>query len=177
MTDRQRRVIVVLGYSNDQHRHDSELHPVCAERLAHAATIATEDDVVVLSGWARVPDTKPEAELMAENWNGRARELVLDPDARSTVGNATNALDDVERNQAADVVVVTSRWHGPRAAVIFRWRLRATGARVVTATPTARGSVGHWLREVPRWLILPLQLVSGRPDPGSPPRQQRLPRG
>ncbi|MGI9616984.1 MAG: YdcF family protein [Acidimicrobiales bacterium] len=157
------RVIVVLGYSADD--RDS-LHPICAERLAHAASIATDDDVVVLSGWARLPHLTPEAALMAESWDGRARELVLDPDARSTVGNAANALDDVERTRASEVVVVTSRWHGPRAATIFRWRLRATGARIVTSTPSSWGGVLRWLSELPRWLILPIQLASGRPDPG-----------
>jgi len=157
------RVIVVLGYSNDDR---DALHPICRQRLAHAASIATDDDVVVLSGWARHPNVRPEAELMAESWTGRSRELVLDPDAASTVGNASNALDDVERNRATDVLVVTSRWHGPRAAVIFRWRLRGTGARVTTATPSVRGDGLHWLREVPRWVVLPLQLAAGRPAPG-----------
>lgn len=158
-----KRVIVVLGYSADG--RDS-LHPICAERLAHAASIATDDDVVVLSGWARLPHQTPEANLMAENWVGRARELVLDPDARSTVGNAANALDDVERTAASEVVVVTSRWHGPRAATIFRWRLRATGAHIVTSTPSSWGGVLRWLSELPRWLVLPIQLATGRPDPG-----------
>ncbi|MCP5034727.1 MAG: YdcF family protein [Actinomycetia bacterium] len=112
-----RRLIVVLGYSD---RGRGILHPVCAQRLAHAATIATEHDAVVLSGWARVPGTRPEAELMAEAWTGRVSELVIDPDARTTVGNATNSLNDVLRVGATDVVVVTSRWHAPRAAAAFR---------------------------------------------------------
>ena len=44
------RVVVVLGYS---HGGGDELHPVCAARLERAAEVATADDVVVLSGWAR----------------------------------------------------------------------------------------------------------------------------
>ncbi len=165
MTDRHSRVIVVLGYSDGGR---GVLHPICAERLAHAAKISTEHDVVVLSGWARVPGTRPEAELMAEAWAGRSGELVVDPDARSTVGNATNAIDDVWRSGADEVVVVTSRWHAPRAAAAFRWRLRSTGATVVTAAP-AGGCVGDWLRELPRWLMLPLQLATDRPGPARRP--------
>ena len=159
MTELTPRLIVVLGYSD---RGEGVLHPICVERLAHAAKIATEDDVVVLSGWVRVPGTKSEAALMASNWAGQARELVVDPDAKTTVGNATNAVDDVVRTKATEVLVVTSRWHAPRAAVAFRWRLRGCGARVVTSAPSSGGGVRNWLRELPCWVILPLQLVSKR---------------
>jgi len=41
-----RRVIVVLGYSNEGR---DGLHPVCAARLARAVDLATPEDVVVLS--------------------------------------------------------------------------------------------------------------------------------
>ena len=151
------RLIVVLGYSDDGR---DKLHPVCAERVARAATIATADDVVVLSGWARVSGTRPEAELMAEAWDGSARQLVLDPDAQTTVGNAMNTLDHVTGVGFSEVVVVTSRWHAPRAAVVFRWQLRATGVTVSTVATLDLGSLGHWLRELPRWAVLPLQLVT-----------------
>ena len=49
------RVVVVLGYSDGAR---SELHPVCAARLARAAEVTTSDDVVVLSGWARSRHTR-----------------------------------------------------------------------------------------------------------------------
>lgn len=165
MSSHLRRLIVVLGYSDGDR---GVLHPVCAQRLAHAALIATEHDVVVLSGWARVAGASTEAALMAEAWAGRAGELVIDPDAQTTVGNATNALDDVRRAGASEVVVVTSRWHAPRAAVIFRWRLRNSGARIVTAAPPG-GGIGDWLRELPRWIVLPLQLATDWPGPHRPP--------
>ena len=78
------RVVVVLGYSSGDR---DELHPVCAARLGRAAEVATADDVVVLSGWARVPHAVSEAELMRAAWRGSAREVVVDPDARTTVEN------------------------------------------------------------------------------------------
>ncbi len=163
MTGQVDRLIVVLGYSDGGR---GVLHPVCAQRLAHAATIATEDDVVVFSGWARVPGTRPEADLMAEAWTGRASDLVVDPDAPTTVGNATNSVDDVHRTGATEVVIVTSRWHAPRAAAAFRWRLRNTDATVVATAAPDSGSVWRSLGELARWVILPLQLATGRPRSG-----------
>lgn len=162
MTDideRARRLVVVLGYSDSRVRG---LHPICAGRLAHAATVATERDVVVLSGWARTPGVRPEAELMAEAWTGRYRELVIDPDAEHTLGNATNAADDLERIGAEVVVVVTSRWHAPRARAIFALTLRGRGARIVTSSPDEAVDLSAWAREVPRWAFLPFQLVAAR---------------
>ncbi len=151
------RVVVVLGYSS---RDGTELHPVCAARLARAAEVATPDDVVVLSGWARVPGSRPEAELMRAAWQGSAREVVVDPDARTTVENLANAVDDVIRVDANEVVVVTSSWHAARATAAMRWLLR--GRSVVRAeSPPGRSARGA-LRELSLWPILPLQLLQAR---------------
>lgn len=149
------RVVVVLGYSSGD---DSELHPVCAARLGRAAEIATSDDVVVLSGWARAPGSHSEAELMRSAWRGAAREVVVDPDARTTVENLANALNDVLRVGAREVVVVTSPWHAPRAKAALRWLLRHTGIGVRSAAPAAPRSWRASLRELPLWLLLPAQL-------------------
>lgn len=150
------RIVVVLGYSDGGR---GELHPVCAARLERAAEVTTSDDVVVLSGWARVPDTHSEAELMRAAWRGQAREVVVDPDARTTVGNMANAMNDVLRVGAREVLVVTSSWHAPRAKVALRWLLRSTGIRVRAATPPG-GSLRAALRELPLWLLMPFQLWS-----------------
>jgi hypothetical protein len=153
------RVVVVLGYSNGD---DAELHPVCAARLARAAEVATADDVVVLSGWSRVPHGVSEAELMRAAWRGNAREVVVDPDARTTVENMANALNDVLRVGAREVVVVTSSWHAPRAKTALRWLLLHTGIRVRSASPPGRSSRAA-LREVALWPLLPFQLwAAGR---------------
>lgn len=149
------RLVVVLGYSD---RRVQGLHPICAARLAHAATVTQDDDVVVLSGWARVPGARPEAELMADAWTGTCRELVIDPDARHTVGNATNALDDLARTGFDTVVVVTSRWHAPRARTIFRWLFRGRGVAVVATSPQEPFDGRAWAHELPRWLVMPIQL-------------------
>ncbi|MFW2332397.1 YdcF family protein [Ilumatobacter sp.] len=154
------RLVVVLGYSD---RRELGLHPICADRLAHAATVSHPNDVVVLSGWARTPGARPEAELMSEAWTGACRELVIDPDARHTVGNATNALDDLVRTGADTVVVVTSRWHAPRARVIFAWLFRGRGVRVVASSPPEPFDPRAWAHELLRWLIMPIQLSVAEP--------------
>ena len=153
------RVVVVLGYSDGGR---GELHPVCAARLDRAAEISTSDDVVVLSGWARVPGTHAEAELMRAAWRGAAREVVVDPDARTTVENMANALNDVLRVGAREVVVVTSSWHAPRAKSALRWLLRHTGIHVRSVSPPG-GSRRAAARELALWPLLPFQLwAAGR---------------
>jgi uncharacterized SAM-binding protein YcdF (DUF218 family) len=153
------RVVVVLGYSDGGR---DELHPVAASRLARAAEVSTEDDAVVLSGWARVPGTRSEAELMATAWQGSARELVVDPDARTTIGNAANALDDIHRVGAREVVVVTSRWHAARAQAAFRLLLRGSGIRVSAAFPPEPWDLRAALRELALWVLLPAQVWAAR---------------
>jgi uncharacterized SAM-binding protein YcdF (DUF218 family) len=164
VSDATPRVIVVLGYSDGGR---GELHPIGAARLARAAEVATADDVVVLSGWARVPGTRSEAALMAAAWAGDARELVVDPDARTTVGNAVNALNDIRRVGAQEVVVVTSRWHAPRAKAVFRLLLRGRHIRLRAAFPAESRNVRSSLREVPLWGLLPAQLLHAQKPRGN----------
>jgi uncharacterized SAM-binding protein YcdF (DUF218 family) len=94
---------------------------------------------------------------MRAAWRGSAREVVVDPDARTTVENMVNALNDVLRVGAREVVVVTSSWHAPRAKAALRWLLLHTGVRVRSASPPGR-SARSALRELPLWLLLPFQL-------------------
>ena len=66
---------------------------------------------------------------------------------------------------AREVVVVTSRWHAPRAALIFRWFLRGSGARVAVAT--ARGPIapGPVARELAVWPLVAAQIARTRRAP------------
>lgn len=155
MTPRPPRVVVVLGYSDGG---AGTLHPVCAARLRRAAAVAGADDVVVLSGWARVPGSVSEAELMAAAWTGAAAELVVDPVARTTVENALNARDDILRVAAREVVVVTSSWHAPRAKAALRCLLRGRGITVTAVSPPEPRHLRATLRELPLWALLPAQL-------------------
>ena len=66
----------VLGYSG---RDTGRLHPICASRLAFARQLAGEEQPVILSGWARRPAGRSEAELMREAWPSPRGQLVLRP--------------------------------------------------------------------------------------------------
>ena len=150
-----KRVVVVLGYSDGG---AGELHPVCAARLETAAEIATAEDVVVLSGWARGTSTGSEAELMAAAWRGTSAELVVDPDARTTVENVVNALNDVLRVGAREVVVVTSSWHAAAQQggdALAAAPHRRQGALGVAAGPLARARRSA---SCALWPLLPFQL-------------------
>ncbi len=175
-----RRLVAVLGYSEG----GGSLHAICAARLEQAEAVARPGDAVLFSGWARSRGVRSEAELMAAAWRGPPAELVLGPDARTTVGNAHAAAETALRLGADEVVLVTSRWHEARASALFRAALRGTGIRLVLApaggdaTRRARG------REKLCWLLVPAQAaLAGRrtrralrrrslpPEPSSASRQ------
>jgi uncharacterized SAM-binding protein YcdF (DUF218 family) len=99
---------------------------------------------------------------MAAAWEGRSCEVIVDPDARTTVGNASNALNDIRRVGARDVVVVTSRWHAARAKAAFRMLLRGSGVHVTTASPPEPWNARAAVRELTLWTLLPLQLAALR---------------
>ena len=92
------RLIVVLGYSDGR---SHELHPICAARLEHAAALAGEDDVVLLSGWSRHAGALPEAELMRRAWHGPEGALLSDPDARHTASHHRRPRPDECRRHSA----------------------------------------------------------------------------
>lgn len=148
------RLVVVLGYSDGS---GGGLHPVCAARLAHAAAVAGATDAVVLSGWARHPHGASEAQLMAAAWTGDSARLVLDPDARSTLGNAVNASAHARAIRAHEVVVVTSGWHARRAHALFRAALRGSAAHVTVSSPAGPRPLRARAREVACWALIPIQ--------------------
>jgi len=161
------RLVAVLGYSSGG---SPELHPVCAARVAHAAAVARDDDVVVLSGWARTRDSTSEAQLMSRAWDGAPVRLILDDGARHTAENATHVVELARRLGAREVVIVTSRWHAPRAALMFRWFLRGTGTRVAVAVTRGPRALGPVAREVAVWPLVPAQITLTRGGPRPPSR-------
>jgi uncharacterized SAM-binding protein YcdF (DUF218 family) len=151
------RLIVVLGYSDGR---GDELHPICAARLAHAARLAREGDLVLLSGWSRHPTRLPEAELMRRAWPGATLTLLSDPDARHTAENAANAAAHARQLGVAEVVVVTSTWHRARARALFRPLLPGVAVSVVGASTP--GSARLYLREAAVFPLVPFQLRMAR---------------
>jgi uncharacterized SAM-binding protein YcdF (DUF218 family) len=163
------RLIAVFGYSCGR----STLHEICASRLRRAEAETLAGDVVLLSGWSRHRSVRSEAELMAEAWNGPAVELVVAPDARTTVGNARAAAELARGRGLPEVLLVTSRWHARRASTLLRTALRGSGIRVAVAPADGpRARVAH-AREVACWALVPAQRVLARRAPGSSARDSR----
>lgn len=151
------RLIAVFGYSRGR---NADLHRICAGRLERAEREAGTDDVVLLSGWARSRNATSEAELMARSWTGAGEWVVLDSRARTTLGNVIGAAKLARALPAREVVVVTSSWHAPRAAVLMRWALRRTSSTVRIATTNERGSIGARVRELACWAVVPLSALA-----------------
>jgi uncharacterized SAM-binding protein YcdF (DUF218 family) len=152
-------VIAVLGYSP---RRSGRLHPVCSARVAHASAIARQGDLVVLSGWSRHLGIEPEAELMARAWRGPPVELVTETDARHTAGNAAAVADAARASAAAELLLVTSWWHAPRATVLVRAALRGSQMRVTAVHAPSRPSPRLIVRELCCLAALPVQLLGLR---------------
>lgn len=146
------RVVGVLGYSR---RRSDELHPICADRLAHAQRLAEGARAVVFSGCS-------EAELMRSAWTGPDVSLVCDSEARSTAQNASNVASAARELGAQELVVVTSHWHRTRARILLGAALRGSGIRL--SVETARGSRPRLLllRELACLALLPVQIARVR---------------
>lgn len=141
------KLVAVLGYSSGR---APGLHAVCRRRLEHAESLADDSCTVVLSG---------EADLMREAWNGPAVELVSDPRARNTAGNAAGVAAVARELGATEVVVVTSRWHAPRAVLLVRAALRGTGIAVTAAPSPDSPGVRQLLRELACFVGVPFQAL------------------
>lgn len=156
-----KRLVAVFGYSA---RGVEDLHPLCLIRLRHAEQLADGAEAVVLSGWSRHGTGFGEAELMRDAWQGPDVRLICDTTARNTMQNAAG-IAAVARDLGADeVVVVTSRWHAPRAGALVRAALG--DADVVVSTSSPRGPQPPWLlaRELVCVAGLPYQRRRVRPS-------------
>jgi len=153
------RLIAVCGYSSG---NGEGLHEICARRLSRAEREAREDDVVLLTGWARGRSAASEAELMAQSWSAPCRRLVVDAGARSTVANVVSAARLAHAVDASEVVLVTSSWHAPRAAALLRSALRGSGASVSVAASDEGPSTRAKLRELVCWTLVPFVAAAGR---------------
>ena len=154
-----RRLVAVLGYSGRRHHG---LHDVCAERLRHAEELADSGDTVLFSGWGRHANGTGEAELMRAAWNGPEVTLVSDSTARSTSENAAEVAETARRLGADEVVVVTSRWHAPRARTLVRAALREPSVSVQSPSPPGRRPVALLARELVCLAALPYHLIRVR---------------
>jgi hypothetical protein len=152
MAERGGRVVAVLGYSRCR---EARLHPICATRLAHAERLADGASAVIFSGSA-------EADLMRAAWAGPDVDHVCDADARSTAENAANVVAAACALGADELVVVTSRWHRPRARLLLAAAARRHGLPLRIEAAPGRRSFVLLLREVACLLLLPVHLRRAR---------------
>jgi uncharacterized SAM-binding protein YcdF (DUF218 family) len=152
-----RRLVAVLGYSD---RKTSELHSVCAARLARARREAAPDDVVLFSGWSRWRrNGASEADLMSSAWNVPVRARLVDRGARTTLGNAVGIARAARRVGAGEVVLVTSSWHRRRASALVRASLLGSGTSVRAVTTDEPTTPGRGVRELASLTVLPLLVL------------------
>ena len=85
--------------------------------------------------------------------------MVLGGGERETAENAVRAARAAGAVGFQEVLVVTSRWHAPRAALFFRWYLRGTGVRVRVAAARGPLSPGALAREAAVWPLVPAQIA------------------
>jgi uncharacterized SAM-binding protein YcdF (DUF218 family) len=149
------RVVAVLGYSR---RGDSVIHDICLQRLRRAEEVSQPTDAVVLSGRGRARGGS-EAALMAAAWRGDTHAVVPETESRSTVGNARAIARYAGGVGAREVVVITSSWHRPRAALVFRAALRGSGVHVRVLSTERTWPLGPVVREAVCFLALPVQLA------------------
>jgi uncharacterized SAM-binding protein YcdF (DUF218 family) len=151
------RVIAVCGYSDGSRE---ALHEICSRRLRRAEREANADDVVLLTGWARCREAASEAELMARSWAAPCRRLVVDPGARSTFANVVAAATVARAVGAPQVVLVTSRWHAPRASALLRAALHGSESSAAAVTTDERPPPGARLRELVCWTLVPFAVLA-----------------
>lgn len=156
MADAERkRLVAVLGYST---RGTDDLHPLCLVRLRHAEGVAEGAEAVVLSGWSRNGSRIGEAELMRAAWRGPDVRLVCDTTARNTMQNASSVASLAHELEADEVVIVTSRWHAPRARALVRAALGDTAVAISSSSPRRRLQPRLLARELACLAALPYQL-------------------
>jgi uncharacterized SAM-binding protein YcdF (DUF218 family) len=151
----RKRLVAVLGYST---RGTDDLHPLCLLRLRHAEGVADGADAVVLSGWSRNGSRSGEAELMRASWRGPDVRLVCDTTARNTMQNTSSVASLARELEADEVVIVTSRWHGPRARALLRAALGDTAVEISSSSPRGRLQPRLLARELACLAALPYQL-------------------
>lgn len=143
------RVVAVVGYSRRRH---SELHPLCADRLAYAQELSDGARAVILSGFS-------EAELMRAAWSGPEIALICDTAARTTAGNAVHVAAHARELGADELIVVTSPWHVRRVSLLMRTALRGSGIALTVTPTTGPGPKLVVARELACLALLPIQLL------------------
>lgn len=94
---------------------------------------------------------------MRAAWRRGDVPVVLDRSAQTTAGNAVAVARLARSLGAAELVVVTSRWHARRARALIRAALGGSGIRVSVSSPGESAAPLLVLRELACSAAVPLQ--------------------
>ena len=100
---------------------------------------------------------------MRDAWQGPDVRLVCDTTARNTMQNAVGVASVARELGVDEVLVVTSRWHAPRAAALVRAALGESGISVRASSPPGLRHPGLIARELACLAALPYQRRRVRP--------------
>jgi hypothetical protein len=116
---------------------------------------------VVFSGWS--PQGGPsEAEQMRRAWRGQEVELVVEPEARTTVENASRTLPLLLERQIECAVVVCTSVHLLRVRLCFGGLYKRRGIRTRFKPLVLMPTLGSVARELAALPLLPWQLAAAR---------------
>jgi uncharacterized SAM-binding protein YcdF (DUF218 family) len=136
----------VIPGSEVRRRGGYRISPVCRRQVTAAGHLAAERgvDAVVFTGRSRGPGPS-EAEQMLDAWSGPEVELVVEPEARTTVENAARTLPLLRERGIERALVVTAPLHVYRSRFFFSRVYGRAGIEVelhpVRALPSPRAVV------------------------------------
>lgn len=160
-TGKVRDAVVVLG---TRVRPDGSPSPALRRRTVKGAEAVRDGaaPLLVLSGGGRHKGLKsgeapPEADVMqalAEETGVERRQILLEPDSRNTFENALNTAALLHARRARRVLVVSDRFHLPRALFVFRrLGLEAEGLPAYPPNYRRRGMTAYLrFREAMAWI-------------------------
>jgi uncharacterized SAM-binding protein YcdF (DUF218 family) len=96
---------------------------------------------------------------MRAAWTVSCTPVVCDHSARSTVENAANVTATAAALGAAELIVVTSRWHRLRTRVLFRAALRGQQLHLSVEGADGPRPAAAVARELVCLALLPFQLL------------------
>jgi uncharacterized SAM-binding protein YcdF (DUF218 family) len=155
--------IVVPGSGHLHRDRRYRIGPACRALVREAERLAEllPADVVVFTGWSPARGAS-EAEQMREAWRGADVQLVVEPQARTTVSNATRTLPLLLERSVAAAVVVTTPLHLRRARFVFARVYAEAGVETRFRAAPVRGTPRALARELVVLATCPVQLRAAR---------------
>ena len=154
------RLVAVLGYSGRGYVAAApDLRAAACARARQLAADGADGDPVRLGA---APEADGRGGADARGVGNERRRAAQRPTARSTAGNAANVAAAADALGVSELVVVTSRWHRPRARILFRAALRGRKVRLSVEGAPGPRPPAVIARELVCLAFVPLQLARVR---------------